>query len=121
MKLKSLSMLGLLAAAPMASQAAMVEMNETEMSDVSGQISFTGDFDFDFDFDFGANYSVYGYEVDKTVYGSGDSTSNWAFGKNKEVYSPYSSRTYYKSKEIGNNYGEKYIDTHKSWGRYSQS
>ena len=37
MKLKSLSVLGLLAAAPMASQAAMVEMNETELSDVSGQ------------------------------------------------------------------------------------
>ena len=117
MKSKSLMMLGLLAAAPMASQAAMVEMNETEMSDVSGQISFTGDFDFDFGF--GASYSVYGYEVDKTVYGSGDSTNNWAFGKTKEVYSPYSSRTYYKSKEIGNDYGEKYISTYKSWGRYN--
>lgn len=116
MKLKSLSVLGLLAAAPMASQAAMVEMNETEMSDVSGQISFTGNFDFDFGF--GASYSVYGYEVDKTVYGSGDSTSNWSFGKTKEVYSPYSSRTYYKSKEIGNDYGEKYIETRKSWGRF---
>ncbi|HET7687317.1 MAG TPA: DUF6160 family protein [Candidatus Macondimonas sp.] len=115
MKLKSLSVLGLLAAAPMASQAAMVEMNETEMSDVSGQISFSGNFDFDF----GASYTVYGYEVDKTVYGSGNSTSNWAFGKNKEVYSPYSSRTYYKSKEIGNDYGEKYIATYKSWGRYN--
>jgi hypothetical protein len=116
MKLKSLSVLGLLAAAPMASQAAMVEMNETEMSDVSGQISFNGNFDFDFDL--GASYTVYGYEVDKTVYGSGDSTSNWSFGKTKEVYSPYSSRTYYKSKEIGNDYGEKYISTYKSWGRY---
>jgi hypothetical protein len=118
MKLKSLSVLGLLAAAPMASQAAMVEMNETEMSDVSGQISFSGNFDFDFDF--GASYSVYGYAVDKTVSGSGDSTSNWSFGKTKEVYSPYSSRTYYKSKEIGNDSGEKYISTYKSWGRYDR-
>ncbi|MGB5233706.1 MAG: DUF6160 family protein [Candidatus Macondimonas sp.] len=42
MKLKSLSVLGLLAAAPMASQAAMVEMNETELSDVSGQAMFPG-------------------------------------------------------------------------------
>ena len=113
MKLKSLSLLGLLAAAPMASQAAMVEMNETEMSDVSGQISFSGNFDFDF----GASYTVYGYEVDQTVYGSGDSTSKWSFGKTKEVYSPYSTRTYYKSKEIGNDYGEKYVSTYKSWGR----
>lgn len=116
MKLKSLSVLGLLAAAPMASQAAMVEMNETEMSDVSGQISFSGNFDFDFGF--GASYSVYGYEVDKTVYGSGDSSSNWTLGKAKEVYSPYSSRTYYKNKEIGNDYGTKYISTYKSWNRF---
>ena len=36
-----LMLLALLAAAPMASQAAMVEMNETELSDVSGQASFT--------------------------------------------------------------------------------
>ena len=118
MKLKSLSVLGLLAAAPMASQAAMVEMNETELSDVNGQASFDGGFEFDFDFGFGASYSVYGYEVDKTVYGSGDSTSNWSFGKTKEVYSPYSSRTYYKSKEIGNDYGTKYISTYKSWNRF---
>ncbi|HET7687315.1 MAG TPA: DUF6160 family protein [Candidatus Macondimonas sp.] len=59
MKLKSLSVLGLLAAAPMASQAAMVEMNETELSDVSGQASISGLlFNYSADFNWNPAYSA---------------------------------------------------------------
>jgi len=59
MKLKSLSVLGLLAATPMASQAAMVEMNETELSDVSGQASISGLlFNYSADFNWNPAYSA---------------------------------------------------------------
>ncbi len=67
MKLKSLSVLGLLAAAPMASQAAMVEMNETEMSDVSGQAGFSGVlFNYSASFDWNPYYIAPNYDVTYT-------------------------------------------------------
>ena len=67
MKLKSLSVLGLLAAAPMASQAAMVEMNETELSDVSGQAGFSGLlFNYSATFDWKPAYSAPSRDVTYT-------------------------------------------------------
>ena len=130
MKLKSLSFLGLLAAAPMASQAAMVEMNETELSDVNGQASFDGGFEFDFEF------KVFGYEVKKYVegYTGGiDNTNTWYFEKKTKVISPaiptpdpmdpedtLQPRTFYKkSIEIGKDVdGVRYIKPTFKWGPY---
>jgi hypothetical protein len=67
MKLKSLSVLGLLAAAPMASQAAMVEMNETELSDVSGQAGFSGLlFNYSAEFEWNPAYSAPSRDVTYT-------------------------------------------------------
>ncbi len=113
MKLKSISLLGLLAATPMVSQAAMVELNETEMSSVNGQASFTGAYNFNF----GANYTLGGYGVQQTFSGEGTGPTTWSLGKTTQVVSPYSGRTYFESKAVGNDGGTKYIDTHKSWGR----
>ena len=67
MKLKALSVLGLLAAAPMASHAAMVEMNETELSDVSGQAGFSGLlFDYSAEFKWYPAYSAPSRDVTYT-------------------------------------------------------
>ena len=68
MKLKSLSVLGLLAAAPMASQAAMVEMNETELSEVNGQAMLSGYlFDYSASFAWNPSYSAPDYNVTRTA------------------------------------------------------
>ena len=92
MKLKSLSLLGLLATAPMASQAAMVEMNETEMSDVSGQVGLSGLlFNYSASFAWNPSYSAPHYDADRTAVLGGvqrDSTfsvkagmsPSWTFG-----------------------------------------
>jgi hypothetical protein len=108
MKLKSLSLLGLLAVVPMASQAAMTEMNETELSGVSGQ-------GFSYMFSFSNSSTVVGYDVDTTVYGEGTDSSHWNLGGSQTVTGPVRWATV--SKEIGVECGTKYIDTHKSWGR----
>ncbi|MES1993037.1 MAG: hypothetical protein V4457_05410 [Pseudomonadota bacterium] len=110
MKLKSLSLLGLLAAAPMASQAAMVEMNETELSDTNGQ-----GFTYNYNFSVTNTSTVAGYGVDTTVYGTGTDASHWNLGGSQTVTGPVRWATI--SKEIGVECGTKYIDTHKSWGR----
>ena len=66
MNSKSLMMLGLLAAAPMASQAAMVEMDDAALSAVEGQ-AFTFGWDLNPAMGFGFSNSPtsysYGYEV----------------------------------------------------------
>ena len=103
MKLKSLSVLGLLAATPMASQAAMVEMNETELSDVSGQAMFSGrlfNFSASFDLDpsyYAPNFSVYtapvlgGVEVNTGFYVGWEIYPSWSVG----VTGKYSGTPYY--------------------------
>jgi|GEM_PF-1258554 len=103
MKLKSLSVLGLLAAAPMASQAAMVEMNETEMSAVNGQAMLSGHlFDYSASFAWNPSYSAPDYDVTHTAVLGGvqrDSSfsvgweifPSWTFG----VTGKYSDTPYY--------------------------
>ncbi len=112
MKLKSLSLLGLLAAAPMASQAAMVEMNETELSDINGQ-----GFTYNYSFDVTKTSTVAGYDGITNVYGTGTDASHWNLGGSQTVTGPVRWATI--CKEIGVNGGTKSIDTHKSWGRNS--
>ncbi|MGB5233710.1 MAG: hypothetical protein WBN85_00825 [Candidatus Macondimonas sp.] len=89
MKSKSLMMLALLAAAPVASQAAMVEMDDAALSSVEGQ---------GFSFGFALN-PVLGFSFDNTATAismggaagvvptgsashvvDGDPTRNWSFG-----------------------------------------
>ena len=117
MKLKLVS-LGLLALAPMAAQAELVELQDAEMSDVSGQAwSFSGDFD----------VSVYnaklvkGYLVEREVYAAGYVGSSapdyWELGGSKEVTSFSSGRWFNKSIAVGKEYGETYVSPTFSWGR----
>lgn len=114
MKLK-LASLGLLALAPLAAQAEMTEMQDAELATVSGQaFSWSGNFDFS------ANWSgfVAGYGIEKEVYASGTSGTNWEVGGGKEVTSLYSGRWYNKSVAVGNDGGEKFIAKSFRWGRY---
>jgi hypothetical protein len=89
MKSKSLMMLALLAAAPVASQAAMVEMDDAALSNVEGQ-GFSYGFNLNpalgFNFSNTATQIAVGgiVQVVPTVSAShvvdGDPTRNWSFG-----------------------------------------
>ncbi|MDY6955538.1 MAG: hypothetical protein SVO96_01500 [Pseudomonadota bacterium] len=118
MKMKLVS-LGLLALAPLAAQAELVEMQDTELADVKGQQAFLGGFSWSGNVDFTANWSgiVAGYAIQKEVYAGGTSGTDWEVGGSRDVTSPYSGRWYNKSVAVGNDAGTKYIAPRFSWGR----
>lgn len=113
MKLKFAS-LGLLALAPLAAQAEMMEMQDTEMAAVSGQAFYWSG---DVDVTAGWSGIIAGYAIDKSVSASGTSGTDWTVGGSKEVTSLYSGRWYNKSINVGNDAGVKYIRPSFSWGR----
>ena len=112
MKLKLVS-LGLLALAPMAAQAELVEMQDAEMADVNGQgFSWSGSVNA------GWTGNVAGYGVIKSfsAYKS-EYCPEWSVNVGTEVESPYSGRWAAKSLEVGADHGAKYITPSFSWGR----
>lgn len=67
MNLQTLSALALLAATPLASQAAMVEMNDTELSTVQGQAMYSGWlFDYSASVAWNPSYSAPDFDVSTT-------------------------------------------------------
>ena len=114
MKLK-LASLGLLALAPLAAQAELIEMQDTEMADVNGQgFSWSGSVNA------GWTGTVAGYDVSKSlsVY-KNEYCPEWSIGVNEQVESPYSGRWAAKSLNVGADHGTKYITPSFSWGRNS--
>lgn len=113
MKLK-LASLGLLALAPLAAQAELVEMQDTELAAVNGQgFSWSGNFNAVW------NGTVAGYGVSKTLSLFKDQYGpEWSVEGETTVSSPYSGRWATKSLEFGNDYGVKYVNPSFSWGHY---
>jgi hypothetical protein len=112
MKLKLVS-LGLLALAPMAAQAELVEMQDAEMADVNGQgFSWGGSVSA------GWTGTVAGYDLSKSFAASKSQyCPEWSVTATKGVTSTYSGRWYEKSIEAGVDHGTKYISPSFSWGR----
>ena len=110
MKFK-LASLGLLALAPLAAQAELVEMQDTELAGVAGQ-GVTFDFNATFD------QSIFGLDVYKNVYGYKLGATDWELGQEAEVSNPVmGGRYFYRSTAIGNDGGEKFVSRYRSWGR----
>lgn len=116
MKLK-LAFLGLLALAPLAAQAELVEMQDTELSGVNGQgFSWSGTVNA------GWSGTVAGYDVQKSVSIFKDEyCPEWAVEGETTVSSLYSGRWATKSLVVGNDHGVKYVNPYFSWGRYQYS
>ena len=115
MKLK-LASLGLLALAPLAAQAEMVEMRDAELSDVNGQgFSWYGNANASW------NGGVAGYDVTKTFSIFKDQYCQvWNVGGTNTVDSPYTNNTYVSSLTIGSDHGTNYIDPKFSWTHNQQ-
>jgi hypothetical protein len=107
---KSLLMLGLLAAAPLTSQAALVEMADSELSAVNGQAMFSGLL-FNYSATFGLNPSysapdfdvtttpvLGGVQVDTSFYTGWEIFPSWNVG----ITGKRSGNTYYTSGGNGN-------------------
>jgi hypothetical protein len=110
MKLK-LASLGLLALAPLAAQAELVEMQDTEMAGVAGQ-GFTFNFNATFD------ESIFGLDVYKNVYAYKLGATDWELGQDTEVSNPVADGRYFsRTTSIGNDGGEKYVYRYRAWGR----
>lgn len=110
MKLK-LTPLSLLALAPLAAQAELVEMQNTELAGVAAQ-GFTFDFNATFD------QSIFGLDVYKNVYGYKLSPTDWELGQESSVSNPVMGGRYFsRSTSIGNDGGEKYVYRYRSWSR----
>lgn len=112
MKLK-LASLGLLALAPLAAQAELVEMQDSALAEVSGQgFSWSGDVNA------GWSGTVAGYGVEKSLSIFKDQyCPEWSVETSGTVSSPYSGRWATKSLAVGNDHGTKYIAPSFSWGR----
>lgn len=109
MSLKHMSLMVLLAA-PMATQAAMVEMNETELSAVNGQAMFSGLlFNSSATLDWNPSYTAPDFDVTTTPV-SGGVQVDTSFITNWEVFpswsvsiaGKHSGNTYYTSGGSGN-------------------
>jgi len=109
MKLK-LASLGLLALAPLAAQAELVEMQDTELAGVAGQ-GFTFDFNATFD------KAIAGLDVHKNVYAYKLSATDWELGHDSAVSNPVSGRYLDRTAYVGNDGGEKYVYRYLAWGR----
>lgn len=112
MKLK-LASLGLLALAPLAAQAELVEMHDADLADVSGQaFSWSGNVNA------GWNGNVAGYNVSKSLSVFKDEwCPEWSVEATKDVTSTYSGRWTSSSIAVGNDHGVKYVQPSFSWGR----
>lgn len=109
MRLKQLSLLALLAA-PLTSQAALVEMADSELSAVNGQAMFSGKL-FNYSATFGLNpsYSAPDFDVTTTPVTDGVQVDTY-FSAGWEIYpswsvgvtGKYSGNTYYTSGGSGN-------------------
>jgi hypothetical protein len=113
MKLK-LASLGLLALAPLAAQAELVEMQDTELAAVNGGQAGHG---LTFNFNLTLDKTIAGLDVYKNVYGYKLSPTDWELGKESEISNPVSGRWAYKSLYFGNDQGVKYVNPYFSWGR----
>lgn len=109
MKLK-LASLGLLALAPLAAQAELIEMQDTEMAAVNGQ-------GFTFDFNLTLEQTLAGLDVYKNVYAYKLASTDWELGHDSEVSNPVSGRYFNRTAYIGNDSGEKYVYRYRAWGR----
>lgn len=109
MKLK-LASLGLLALAPLAAQAELVEMQDTELAAVNGQT-------FTFNFDLILDKTIAGLNVYKNVYGYKLGATDWELGQDSEISNPVSGRYFGRSSYFGNYSGEKYVYRYTSWGQ----
>jgi len=109
MKLK-LASLGLLALAPLAAQAELVAMQDSELANVSGQA-------FTFDFNLTLDKTIAGLDVYKNVYGYKLSATDWELGQDNEISNPVSGRYFWRTHYFGNNDGEKYVYRYTSWGQ----
>ena len=108
---RKLAGLGLLAFAPLAVQAELVEMQDTELAGVAGQ-GFTFDFNATFD------KAIAGLDVYKNVYGYKLSATDWELGQDSEVSNPVVGGRYFnRSTAIGNDGGEKFVYSFRAWGR----
>lgn len=109
MKLK-LASLGLLALAPLAAQAELVEMQDTELAGVNGQ-------GFTFDFNLTLDKTIAGLDVYQNVYGYKLSATDWELGQDSEISNPVSGRYFNRTASIGNDSGVKYVYRYMAWGR----
>lgn len=110
MKHKLISVAGLLALAPLAAQAELVAMQDSELANVSGQ-AFTFDFNATFD------QTVAGMAVYKNIYAYRLSPTDWELGQDSEVSDPVTGRYFGRTRYFGNDGGMKYSYSYKSWGR----
>lgn len=114
MKRKLIPALGLLALAPLAAQAELVEMQDTELADVSGQQALAGvTFNFNATFD----KTVAGLDIYKNVYGYKLGPADWELGQDTEISNPLSGRYVGRTHYFGNDGGEQYTYRHVRWGR----
>lgn len=109
MKMK-LATLGLLALAPLAAQAELVEMQDTDLAAVNGQ-------GFTFDFNLTLDKTIAGLDVYKNVYGYKLSPNDWELGQDSEVSNPVNGRYVARSSYLGNDAGEKYVYRYIRWGQ----
>lgn len=110
MKHKLISVAGLLSLAPLAAQAELVAMQDSELANVSGQ-AFTFDFNATFD------QTVAGVDVYKNIYAYRLSPVDWELGQDSEVSNPVSGRYFGRTRSFGNDGGMKYSSSYKYWGR----
>jgi hypothetical protein len=110
MKRKLISAAGLLALAPLAAQAELVAMQDSELANVSGQ-AFTFDFSATFD------QTVAGVDVYKNLYAYRLSPTEWELGQDSEVSNSASGRYFGRTRYFGNDGGMKYSYSYKTWGR----
>ncbi|HET7688095.1 MAG TPA: DUF6160 family protein [Candidatus Macondimonas sp.] len=110
MKHKFISIAGLLALAPLAAQAELVAMQDSELANVSGQA-------FTFDFNLTLDKTIAGLDVYKNVYGYKLSATDWELGQDSEISNPISGRYFGRTQFVGNDGGMKYSYSYKYWGR----
>ena len=115
MKLK-LASLGLLALAPLAAQAELVEMQDTELAGVNGRQGATHGLTLNFNATF--DETIAGIDIYKNVYAYRLSATDWELGQAGEVSNPVMGGRYFsRSTSIGNDSGEKYVYRYRAWGR----
>lgn len=118
MKRKLIPALGLLALTPLAAQAELVAMQDSELAEVSGQQALAG-----ITFNFNATFdrTVAGLGIYKNVYGYKWAPADWELGQDIEVSNPVSGRYLSRMAYIGNDGGDKYAYRYVTWGRPSMT
>ena len=114
MKLK-LASLGLLAMAPMAAQAELVEMQDTELAGVHGGQGVVPAVSFNLDNMIDFSFTVSGREIYKSYSIYAVSPTDWEVSSSSEVTSTTSDRYYSRLSYIGNDGGDWYADRIRDW------